>query len=70
MILSPERDKLLFSHRFFSVFERMRAFVSEKLSLDLKHLELCVIESRIQLNASNRFYELHFFKNAPYILSY
>ena len=48
----------------------MRAFVSEKLSLDLKHLELCVIESRIQLNASNRFYELHFFKNAPYILSY
>ena len=43
-------------------FERMRALVSKKLSHDLKHLELCVIESRIQMNASDRFYELHFFQ--------
>ena len=46
----------MFSNRFFSVFERKRAFVSEKLTpphdqehRSAGHIELCVIESRIQL---------------------
>ena len=52
----------MFSHRFCSVSECKEAFVSEKFSPphDLKHLQLCAIESMIQLTASNLLHKLHF----------
>ena len=51
-----------FIHRFCSASECKRVCVSEIFSPphDLKHLQLCAIESMIQLTASNLLQKLHF----------